>query len=758
MWKSPKLPISLALLLSVLTTAVYWPVSSHEFLNFDDPFYVAGNAEVRGGFTWQAVTWAFTARHSANWHPLTWISHMLDCQLFGLNPGAHHLVNVLFHVTNTILLFIVLRRITSAVWRSAAVAALFALHPLHVESVAWVAERKDVLSTLFWLLATWSYAGYVAAQRRQLPGRTLRYLLTLVLFALGLLAKPMLVTLPFVLLLLDHWPLQRIPQEGQELRRTAGRLVFEKLPFLLLSAASSVVTFWAQESSGAVVTSAELPLSARSANAIVSYAKYLRKAVWPGDLVVYYTHPREWPLPTVAGCALLLAGLTALALWSARRRPYVVVGWLWYVGTLVPVIGLVQVGGQAMADRYTYIPLIGIFVLAVWSLHELGSRWPRWVSAGAAGAILAAYATATMAQVRHWSSSENLFRHALRVDPDNPVAHDSLGEVLLMRNELDEASKHFEASARIAPQNPTAYFLLGNALIAKHQPEQAIRQFQIALSLKPDYSQAHFGCGQALSLQQKFPEAEAHFREALRLKSPDPTEVWGQLGKVLMLRGRGEEAVACFTEMLRLTPHSEEGHYFLARALALQKRPAEAKSHFLESLRLKPELAEAHRDFGSFLLLQGEEDLALRHYERAAALKPEAETEFMLANALLRRNEAAQAAAHLRTALQRQPDHAAAMNDLAWLLAAGPTESLRDTPEAIRLAERACALTQRRNPRFLDTLATAYAQGGRLAEAVQAAQAAVAVALANGEKLLADELQQRAASYQQRLGNTDPQR
>ena len=225
-----------------------------------------------------------------------------------------------------------------------------------------------------------------------------------------------------------------------------------------------------------------------------------------------------------------------------------------------------------------------------------------------------------------------------------------------------------------------------------------------------------------------------------------------------MLRGRGEEAVACFTEMLRLTPHSEEGHYFLARALALQKRPAEAKSHFLESLRLKPELAEAHRDFGSFLLLQGEEDLALRHYERAAALKPEAETEFMLANALLRRNEAAQAAAHLRTALQRQPDHAAAMNDLAWLLAAGPTESLRDTPEAIRLAERACALTQRRNPRFLDTLATAYAQGGRLAEAVQAAQAAVAVALANGEKLLADELQQRAASYQQRLGNTDPQR
>lgn len=774
----------LALLLAAVTWAVYWPVADYEFLNFDDPYYVIGNAEVRGGFTWRAAAWAFTTRHSANWHPLTWLSHMLDCQLFGLEAGVHHQVNVLFHAANTLLLFVVFRRMTGALWRSAVVAALFALHPLHVESVAWVAERKDVLSTFFWLLTLWAYARYVRvsspealetsrkAETRKAEEplslhsacRTRRaafwYVTALILFALGLLAKPMLVTLPFVLLLLDYWPLERIPRAGEPLRRTGWKLGVEKIPFLVLSAASSAVTFWAQESAGAVVTAEELPLTSRIANALVSYTRYLGKAIWPDPLAVYYVHPKEWPALTVCVCALVLIALTVLAVKVARNRAYVPVGWFWYLGTLVPVIGLVQVGGQSMADRYTYVPLMGVFICVVWGIHEWVSHRPRWQTpvVVAGSLIVVGYGAAAAAQVRHWQNSETLFQHALRASPDNPVAHNSLGEALLQRGDLAGAIQHFEAAARLAPLNPTAFFFLGHAFIAKGELDQAVGQFQTALQLKPDYAQAHLGLGQALGLQQKFQEAEAHFREAIRLKSPNPTVAWGQLGKILAMTGRAEEANACFREMLRLAPENDEAHYYFARALAFQNRLPEAKHHFQEALRLNPDLAEAHKDFASFLMVQGEVELALEHYTKAAALKRDAETEFLLANALVRRNDTARAVVHLRTALKLQPDYAAALNDLAWLLAAGPGEAIRDVTEAIPLAERACELTSRKNARFLDTLATAYAEAGRLMEAISTAQAAASLALTNGERLLASEIQQRVVSYQERLRQQDSRR
>lgn len=779
-----RLPHLLAVLLIAGTWAVFWPVADHAFLNFDDPHYVVGNAEVRGGLTWRSVAWAFTTRHAANWHPLTWLSHMLDCQLFGLQAGIHHQVNVLFHAANVLLLFGVLRRMTGALWRSAMVAALFALHPLHVESVAWVAERKDVLSTLFWLLTLGAYARYVSASRPEVRGTcrksqicgtkaplslgsdsrtrraTLWYVITLILFALGLLAKPMLVTLPFVLLLLDYWPLERMKRARGLPGRNLWKLSVEKTPFFALSAASCAVTFWAQESGGAVVTGEELPLTSRIANALVSYTRYLGKTIWPDPLAVYYVHPKAWPALTVCICGLVLLTLTVVAVKCARNRAYVAVGWFWYLGTLVPVIGLVQVGGQAMADRYTYVPLIGVFICVVWGIHEWVKHRPLWQTTGvvAGSMILAGYAVMAAAQVRHWRNSETLFQHALRATPDNPVAHNSLGEALLQRGELAGAIQHFEAAARLAPLNPTAYFFLGSAFIIQGDCEQAVGQFQTALQLKPDYAQAHLGLGQALGLQQKYPEAEAHFREAIRLKSPNPTVAWGQLGKILAMTGRGEEANACFREMLRLAPNNDEAHYYFARALAFQNRVPEARHHFQEALRLHPDFAEAHKDFASFLMAQGEVELALEHYARAAALKRDAETEFLLANALIRRNDTTRAVAHLRTALKLQPDHAAALNDLAWLLAAGASEAIRDVAEAVPLAERACELTSGKNARFLDTLATVYAAAGRLPEAISTAQAAVSVALADGERLLANEIQQRIVSYQGRLAKQDSRR
>jgi protein O-mannosyl-transferase len=761
-------PWVIGLLLAAATWAVYWPVAGFDIVNLDDVVYVSGNPRVRAGLSWSGVAWAFSTWYSCNWHPLTWLSHMLDCHLFGLKAGAFHLINVAFHTLNTVLLFTLLRRMTRALWPSAAVAALFALHPLHVESVAWVSERKDVLSTMFWLLTLWAYVKYVSPIRGRGSGPapapasaaahhpSLWYGLALAFFALGLLSKPMLVTLPFILLLLDYWPLERFAAD--EAGAKLPGLVVEKTPFLILSAGSCVVTYLAQQVGGAVITSNELPFSARLANAIVSYVRYLGKTLWPFDLTVYYTHPRAWPVWLTALALLVLLALTVGAFLARRACPYVGFGWLWYLGTLVPVIGLVQVGGQAMADRYTYVPLIGVFVGVVWCVQEIAVRWAmaRKPALAAAAAFVFGCAVASAFQVRHWRNSEALFAHALNVSPDNPVAHNCLGEVLLLRGQCEEAWSHFAASARLAPFNPTTYYFLGNTLLGKCDFDGAIVQFKHALEMRPDYHQAHFGWGQALlNKPETLAQAEAHFREAIRCR-PDYAEAWGQLGKLLALTGRAEEGVPCLEEMLRIAPDSNEAHYYLAKALVARKRWADAQIHFHEALRLKPDFADGHKDLASLLMLQGDFASAAIHYASALSLKPDAETEFLLANALVQRNEPARAVAHLRTAVKLQPNYAAALNDLAWLLASGPTNTIRNLPEALRSAEQACALTSRNNPRFLDTLATVYAEAGRLAEAVKTAQCAVSVALTNGEQLLAEEIRLRAASYQERLEKADP--
>jgi protein O-mannosyl-transferase len=467
----------LCLGLTLATLAVFWQVRDHEFITYDDYEYVLENPHVRYGLSRDGILWAFTSVHASNWHPLTWLSHMLDCELYGLNPSGHHLNNFLFHVANTLLLFLLLRRVSGAVWRSFLVAALFALHPLHVESVAWVAERKDVLSGFFWILSLWAYAYY--AERGGGP----RYALCLLLFLVGLLAKPMLVTLPFVFLLLDFWPLGRL-HHGK-------KIILEKVPFFLLSLASSVMTYLVQERWGSV--SVQIPLPVRAENAVFSYAHYLVKMVFPYPLSFFYPHPMDsLSAYQVAGALLLLACITYLTFRFSSKIPYLTLGWLWYLGTLVPVIGLVQVGSHAMADRYTYIPLIGPFIALSWGTAHLMRKWTRlkgpltlfWMCGVAALMIL------SHSQAGTWKDSITLYTHAIRVTAGNGVAHMNLGNVFARQGRLDEAEWHIREALKVRPEDAAAHNNLANVLVRRGRVEEGIRHYREALRIRPDFTQA----------------------------------------------------------------------------------------------------------------------------------------------------------------------------------------------------------------------------------------------------------------------------
>jgi protein O-mannosyl-transferase len=574
--------------ISATVLAVFGQVWNFGFVSYDDPDYVTQNLHVLNGISYRGIVWAFTSSHSSNWHPLTWISHMLDCQFFGLNPGPHHLTNLLLHLVNTLLLFGILKKMTDAFWRSALVALLFAVHPLHVQSVAWIAERKDVLSTLFWMAAIWTYVGYVKQ-------RSIRqYLLSLLAFTCGLLSKPMVVTLPFVLLLLDFWPLQRFDvirsakngkvkrsskAERIDRRPVARQLLIEKLPFFLLAAAGSAVTYLSQKGWGAVVSTAEVPIGARIGNALLSYLRYIGKMFWPADLSVFYPINVDLDPWLIAGAGIVLIGITILVVRSTRERPYMALGWFWYLGVLVPVIGFVQVGAQSMADRYAYIPLIGLFIMVAWSLPELtkaNSAKLRTVISGIA-VLLISMSICSWRQVRCWKDSVSLFEHALRVDENNYMAHGSLGFALADSGRVDEAIPHYEKALRINPNYATGHVNLGLALAGKGETREAI----------------------------------ANYREAVRLK----------------------------------------------------------------------------------------------------------------------------------------PSAVEALNNLAWILATNPDPVLRDAGEAIPLAEKADRLSENENPTVLDTLAAAYAEGGRFEEAIKSTQKAEDLALSLNQQDLAKTLQQRMTLY-----------
>ena len=517
------------LILITAVLLVYWQVGDHEFINYDDNVYITDNAQVQKGLTSKGIIWAFTTSHTGNWHPLTWISHMLDCELYGLNPRGHHLTNVLLHMANAILLFVVLRWMTGAIWRSGLVAALFALHPLHVESVAWAAERKDVLSTFFWLLTMVAYVHYVNR-----PGGK-RYLLVLVTFFLGLMAKPMLVTLPFVLLLLDYWPLNRFKPravtgsvEDQSLGfQSSGddklpilKAVMEKTPLFLMSLFSCVVTVMAQQEAGAISTLEIVPFKLRIANGLVSFVAYMGKMIWPQDLAVFYPHPisdlQIWK-PVAAGLFLLI--VSTVALWVAQRCRYVLVGWLWYLGTLVPVIGLVQVGEQAMADRYTYVPLIGLFIVVVWGFADLVKGWRsrRWVVSVSAAVMVLALMAGSWLQVAHWKSSVKLFKHALDATSNNYVAHYNLGNALALQGKLTGATSHYNKALQINPDHAEAHLNLAVGLDRQGKHQEAIQHYAEVLRISPHDAQSHNNLGVALAEQGRLKEAVAHFTEALRI-------------------------------------------------------------------------------------------------------------------------------------------------------------------------------------------------------------------------------------------------
>jgi protein O-mannosyl-transferase len=564
--------IYVVLLLTTIT--VYSQLRHFDFVNYDDPEYVSGNDNVRRGLTPEGLAWAATSAEAANWLPLTRVSHMLDVQLFGLDSGLHHLTNLLFHVVSTLLLFAFLNRATMARWPSAFVAFVFALHPLHVESVAWIAERKDVLCTFFWFFALWAYVRYT-----ERPGLG-RYLLVLFLFCCGLMAKPMIVTLPFAFWLLDIWPLRRLPSPKP-------RLVFlEKVPFLALSTAVAVITYVVQHGSRAVKP---FPLELRVENALVSYAAYIGKTFWPLDLAVFYPYPPGISLWEPALAALALLCVSVLVVRAFRTRPYLAVGWFWYLGTLLPVIGLIQVGAQARADRYTYIPMIGLSIMIAWSAADVVSRWPRSkpVVTALAAAACVCCAVLAFSQIQYWRSSETLFAHALEVTHGNYVAHHNYGLAISDQpGRLPEAIVHYQEALRIQPQSVEARTDLGSALAQSGHLEQAIAEYKTALQIAPDCTICRsnldmarrqlagelFDQGVALAKSGRTPEAIDRFEAALRL-DPADAEAHNDLGVALATLGRTAQAIQEFKAALQLKPDYSDASYNLAAALG-QANPA----------------------------------------------------------------------------------------------------------------------------------------------------------------------------------------
>jgi tetratricopeptide (TPR) repeat protein len=686
-------PGPLCVLLALVTLAVFWPLKNCDFISCDDPRYILSNPHVRQGLTLDGVSWAFGAGYASNWHPLTWLSHMLDVELFGLHPGGAHLVNLLLHVANSVLLFVLLRELTGAHWRSAWVAALFALHPLHVESVAWISERKDVLSTLFWMLTLLLYGRYVRESKVQGPQSRVFYGLALGCFVLGLMSKPMVVSLPGVLLLLDYWPLGRWNgARGKGRLRILWGLMVEKTPFLVLSGLSCAVTLMVQSRVLGSVT--RYPMAGRVENAFVSYGRYLGKMLWPEDLALPYPYPGQWPLEWVGMAGVLVLGLSVGAVWVGRKLPFVVTGWYWFIGTLLPVIGLVQVGTQSMADRYTYVPLVGLFIVVAWGAEAALARGriPWRVGAVAGAVVVGACALRTMDQLRYWRNSETLFRHTLALTSNNSPAYDNLGYYLYDHGRWEEAIQNYHQALKVNPADPVAYDDLGFCLYNQSRVEEAITNYERALSIKPDDVNALNNLGTALTRRKQFPEAIRCFEAALRLR-PDYPDAHNNLGVVLDGLGKTEEAVRQYRLALRFAPDDVQAHNNLANALLGEGKDDEAIHHYRQALQLDPDFTQAlnnlgwalaghsrygeaiacynralqlkpddemlHKNLGKILDRMGRNDEAIGQYTETLRLAPDdAEAHYCLGGVLARSGRRDEAVAHLTRALRLRPGNA----------------------------------------------------------------------------------------------------
>lgn len=627
------------------TLACYWPARHFAFVNFDDPLYVYQAPMVRRGLSWPGVAWAFHSVQGGNWNPLIWLSHMADCQVFGLEAGGHHFTNIVLHAANVLLLFLILRGITGALWRSALVAAIFAWHPLHVESVAWVSERKDVLSTLFWLLTLWAYARYAKTSQTTSSRRATFYGLALILFVLGLMCKPMLVTLPVVFLLLDYWPLQR--------KESLIKLLAEKIPFAVLSLAAGLITIWAQQK-GESVGAQALPL--RLENAADSYLTYSVQMFWPARLAVFYPFPSSIPLWRAAGATLALGAITYVVLRTVKDRRYLATGWFWFVVTLLPVIGILQVGMQARADRYTYIPYIGLALMLSWGLADLVQRWPT-----ARGAVIVLVVSGlggcgylTRLQLQHWENSTALYTHALNVTSGNYIAHSNLGYVLIDEGKPEEAEQEFREVVRLTPGMGKPYNDLGKAFALQNKMDDALLMFSNAVWLDPKLALARRNLGQARVLRGEVAEGLAEMEAGVR-GSPDDIEVQAKFAGLLIKYGRAADALPYCEVVARAQPQDAQAQYNLGVACLARDRFQDAARSLTAAVRLAPEDPQS-------------------------------------------------------------------MNALAWIYCTSPQSELRNGPEAVRLAEKACALTQRQEAPFLNTLAAAYADTGRFEDAITTAQ------------------------------------
>ncbi|MBN1391982.1 MAG: tetratricopeptide repeat protein [Sedimentisphaerales bacterium] len=698
------------LALTLATIAVYGQVCTYDFVNYDDQIYVYENTNIQSGITLKAVKWAFTTSQTGHWQPLTWLTLMADWQLHKSWAGGYHLTNLIFHIANTLLLFVVLKQMTHRIWPSAFVAALFALHPLHVESVAWVSERKDVLSTFFWILTMWAYVRF--ANRPKITS----YFLVIAFFALGLMAKPMLVTLPFVLLLLDYWPLERLSpkQERAGSKHSLSSLLIEKVPLFAMTLASCTVTFIDQNKAGAVHTGGNYDLYIRLANASISYLQYIIKMIWLSHLAMFYPYPgKNISISDAEIAFILLLVVTIVVFRFAASHRYLVTGWFWYLGTLVPVIGFVQAGQQAYADRYSYIPLTGLFIIIAWGLPELLAKWQHykialWVSTLM---MLSALALGTYNQQRYWKNSITLCEHALKVTDNNYEAHFCMAAMLLKQNRIDESIQHSIESLRITPINSRALNNLGVALYKTERTDEAIACYEKALEINPSYADANINLAVAFETKGDITEAVRRYRSVLETK--DTILTHKNIGYTLMKLSRFEEAIAEYNKALLATPDDPDVLNELGYSLSQIGKFDEAIKCYTEVIRLTPNSFEAHCYLGGILIQKGRINEAITHFEDALRLKPVVEL----------------------------------MNALGWLLAINKETTIRNPDKAVKLALQACELTHYEKPKFLDTLAVAYAAAGDFNKAIETAEKAVQLCKSPQEDVLKQEIENRLALY-----------
>jgi tetratricopeptide (TPR) repeat protein len=693
--------VAVCLFLAVLVWAVFGQTLHYGFINFDDDQQVYENPIILQGLNWHGIVQLFTHidATTSDWWPVNELSHMLDWQFYGPNAGGHHLTNVLLHAATVILLFLTLLNLTGTLWRSAFVAAIFAIHPLRVESVAWVSERKDVLSGLFFMLTLWSYVQYVRQFQLRSSKAGIWYGLALGLFALGLMSKSMLVTLPFVLLLLDWWPLDRIQNEKLKIKN-CWRLLLEKIPFLLLTTAACAVTILAQRHTN-IESVQGVGLFGLAVNGLVAYVVYLGHMVYPVGLVLVYSMGTRSSLWMMAGALLVLILISVGAMAGRRKHPYLLVGWLWYLGMLVPVI-MMQAGICVFADRYTYLPQIGLYILITWGAVELYGNWRhrRAVLGSAAVATLAVLLALARVQTAHWKDSISLWTHTLACASGNPLAHYNLGIALASQGKVTEAMQHYERALQLKPDIADAHINLGIALAGQGKVTEAMQHYERALQLEPDYPKANNNLGIALASQGKLAEAMQHYVRALELK-PYYAEAHDSLGIALASQGKVAEAVQHYERALELKPDYAEAHNNLGITLASQGKLAEAMQHYKRALELKPDYAEAHNNLGNALASQGKLVEAMQQYEWALQFKPDyAEAHNNLGNTLASQGKAAEAVQHYERALQLKPDYAEAHNNLGITLTdqGKPAEAMPHFQQALILA------TAQNKPALVETI------------------------------------------------------